>query len=653
MTTLAMATLQVALPSNPTEPDVFFDLTHRLRELPLDRGRQGTDAAVSAGTVRVTLDNSDRHLDQSYAAGPYSGWLLVGRRCRTGTVITDGASSYAGAVRDRGPVAYWLLGEPLGTALAYDQVGGVSGLHGTYAGGVALDQAGLVATAPDTAALFDASNDTAALPAAAALNLTGPITIVVWVKTTSTGAGTLLGGYQNGSPFAGYGVRLNNGKLEYWSGTAFAWVGPTTPLLNDGLPHHAVVSVSGTSAAFYVDGVPAGTHTTAQPNSYSGVRAIGSRAGGAADFFGGTLGHLALYDRALTAADAADLYAAGQGYYEPRFEGYLDPFTGTREGFSGARVEFPASDGLSILANADVSGDRPEEPADERVGAVLDAAAWTTGEPSWILGHPVLSNLGVTTWLGPRGARALDTASSVLQATTLDGTAGPHLQDAERSEQGFAFVARTGEYTFHSRQRRVLAGMQPPRAIFGDRPFEDGGELPFVDVILEDGTELYNHVSVSRQNGETHEVSDAASQLVHWKRSMPGFSVSVATEGDALAIAQYKLFRHKDQRKRIRQLVLNPHAASGGLFPTLMRVIAGSELGDLYEVRVRPPGGGDPIIALVHLEHISEHWVYGGVSARYESVVWTLSEADSTQYWWLGDPARSVLSATTTLAWIG
>src|SRR3989344_1789245 len=76
---------------------------------------------------------------------------------------------------------------------------------------------------------FDGSNDFVALQTAASLNITSDISTSAWIKTSSSSRNQIIiGGYQNGGAFPGYGFAVGvifgacaSGTLDFWDGTAW------------------------------------------------------------------------------------------------------------------------------------------------------------------------------------------------------------------------------------------------------------------------------------------------------------------------------------------------------------------------------------------------------------------------------------------------
>ncbi len=184
-----------------------------------------------------------------------------------------------------GPVAWWKFDEKSGTT-AYDSIASTTysgGNHGTL-GTTTASQPAWTQGEYGGALRFDGSDDFIELPAKDDLNIAGAITISAWVKTTSAIAG-IFGGHYYTDPFNGYSIFIggggvSDGKITFWSSAYGSWVASDSTV-NDGNWHHVAVAVSGSSATFYRDGVSNGTKTSAQPDSYSGIRAIGARSDGA------------------------------------------------------------------------------------------------------------------------------------------------------------------------------------------------------------------------------------------------------------------------------------------------------------------------------------------------------------------------------------
>jgi hypothetical protein len=62
--------------------DKFFDITNRLMSTSTQRGKSQALDRIDAGTINISVDNSDRLFDPLYSAGTYFGQLIPGREVR-------------------------------------------------------------------------------------------------------------------------------------------------------------------------------------------------------------------------------------------------------------------------------------------------------------------------------------------------------------------------------------------------------------------------------------------------------------------------------------------------------------------------------------------------------------------------------------------
>jgi hypothetical protein len=147
------------------------------------------------------------------------------------------------------------------------------------------------------------------LPDNPSLQLVGAVTLATWVKTAITGLGMLVHCYDMNAPYYGYGGLIGypaSGNYSSWSNE---WL-PGTSIVNDDTWHHVAMSTtSGGAMAFYKDGVADGTaQAAASINFFSGPRNIAIQPGGTSGLVG-TLADVRIYNRALSAAEIARIYA--------------------------------------------------------------------------------------------------------------------------------------------------------------------------------------------------------------------------------------------------------------------------------------------------------------------------------------------------------
>lgn len=221
--------------------------------------------------------------------------------------------SYLDVIRDRGPVAYWRLGEGSGT----DTASVTGSHHGTYVGGPLLGQSGAVAGDGNTAVSLDGTNDQVSIPESAALDPgLGSFSWETWFQTSAT---VRVGLYHKSDNSNANGAILEMGSAI--PGRVRIWVHAPgiitdSPIAyNDGAWHHAVgVLDRGTNQLrLYVDGTlsastDASSIASVDLNSVS-VSVIGSISG---QYFPGKLDEFAVYGRALAADEVQLHYNAGK-----------------------------------------------------------------------------------------------------------------------------------------------------------------------------------------------------------------------------------------------------------------------------------------------------------------------------------------------------
>jgi len=227
-------------------------------------------------------------------------------------VTIDPTIVYPNEVQTDNPTAYWRLGESSGST-AYDSAGG---LDGTYVNSPVLGQPGALAGDLDTAVRFNGpgSNDYVEVPDAPFLRFTTSFTIEAWIyqdsfqsagyrlvdkETAGIGDGYNFDTLGVGDSFTGSGHRLRlcgNEQCPY---------GNTDYSLNEW--HHVAVTVSGTTATFYLDGQMDGSGLVGsipiQQNTLPlriGAANVGCGGGcGLYEYFSGLIDEVAVYDHAL------------------------------------------------------------------------------------------------------------------------------------------------------------------------------------------------------------------------------------------------------------------------------------------------------------------------------------------------------------------
>ncbi len=140
------------------------------------------------------------------------------------------------------------------------------------------------------------------------LNITGPISIVAMCGPPADNTARLIFGGYAATGYAGFGFATNfatsTNELAYWSSSFGSWVGSNLSVV-DGNGHVFAVSCAGSASgqtAFYRDGVPIGTATSAFPGSYGGQMAIGARSDGALRYLSGGMSWVGIWNVSLPAA---------------------------------------------------------------------------------------------------------------------------------------------------------------------------------------------------------------------------------------------------------------------------------------------------------------------------------------------------------------
>jgi len=231
----------------------------------------------------------------------------------TSSAVTFSVSStlYRDTILGDNPAGYWRLGEASGTT-AGDSAGTNSG---TYQGGITLGQPGAIRTESNTAASFDAVNDSVSIPSSSSLSVTTAVTLETWVKRSKSGWQVIVGKPGNGqSKFENYALWFNstNNVVAYFGNGTTAYASVTSPTPLDTNWHLLDASYDNATARLYVDGtLKASVNSTVQMRANSDPLDIGrSQSGSSTYFFGGQQDEVAVYGTALSGARVAAHYNA-------------------------------------------------------------------------------------------------------------------------------------------------------------------------------------------------------------------------------------------------------------------------------------------------------------------------------------------------------
>lgn len=161
---------------------------------------------------------------------------------------------------------------------------------------------------------FDGTNDYFTFDDAA-VDITQPVTVACWVKTTTTTADRqILGGTDVVDPYNGYALGINvagnANKFTAWA--QGNWVASTSAINTGAWVHVAMTraSAGATPLQLYVNGSSEGSSATSAVGSYTGSRSVGASSDGGAKF-PGSVADVRIYSRELSSGDIGELYALG------------------------------------------------------------------------------------------------------------------------------------------------------------------------------------------------------------------------------------------------------------------------------------------------------------------------------------------------------
>lgn len=250
--------------------------------------------------------------------------------------------SYASVVLADNPIFFARCnGAAAGTTLTDSSGHGRDGAWGTDT----LAAASLILTDPaNGAATVPLANGRGTVPAAGWMAGLGAVTLECWFKTNHTGLGGLVGdsvaGAFGSSAAGHYRVYHNNGALTFqvfdttWNPIFTLTAGAG---LNNDAPHHVVASWNGANAWLFADGAQIGTVAGAGAMSASLASPLQIGAMGNNFPLTDQIDEVAIYDTALTAADALAHFTAGT--VEPS----LSAFVGDQQVVAAYHGDVPVS----------------------------------------------------------------------------------------------------------------------------------------------------------------------------------------------------------------------------------------------------------------------------------------------------------------------
>ncbi|KKU82931.1 MAG: hypothetical protein UY09_C0001G0005 [Parcubacteria group bacterium GW2011_GWA2_47_8] len=256
------------------------------RQLNIGRWPYTTPAGYFDGSLdEVRISNTARSAE----------WIEASYKSGVDTMLT-----YNSEEKGVAPIAHWRLDEKDGLTLG-DSTSQNNDLTMT----------GFPATGHFTTgkigggAVFAGDNDQATMASNATINLQADLSVGAWVKATdfATTTDSWIIHKDNGSTAGyafGFGVTANKLALKI-DGTTYE--SDTTYSLTNNTWHHFGVTLTSTTAKFYLDGGQLGGNVTASNAPPADNSAVTLRVGSDnSTFFTGTLDDVKLYDYALTSA---------------------------------------------------------------------------------------------------------------------------------------------------------------------------------------------------------------------------------------------------------------------------------------------------------------------------------------------------------------
>lgn len=239
-----------------------------------------------------------------------------GTSCDIGSVERqEGAAGYKAAVKASDPLAYWQLNEPAGSSKAADSSG--NGNTGTYLNGPKLGGSGPFSGA--TSVKFNGTGhaEVAFTPPKGSNPVTGDFSVEAWVQASGKAldaARTIVSSRTPKAEFS-FDFSLAPGELHADVGNGNAWLtnASVSYSWSIGTWYDLVVSVTGSTVTYYVDGNQVGTAAfTGSPlyMDHKHVFQIGDSTRYPTGEFDGNIAQVSIYNQALTSSQVAAHWAA-------------------------------------------------------------------------------------------------------------------------------------------------------------------------------------------------------------------------------------------------------------------------------------------------------------------------------------------------------
>ena len=227
--------------------------------------------------------------------------------------------------------------------------------------------------------------------------------------------------------------------------------------------------------------------------------------------------------------------------------------------------------------------------------------------------------------------RDIETGVSTMQALSniTDNTLSI-LQTIERSENGLLFMSKSGKLTFKNRHTTFPSSAS---MTFSD----DGSDIPYNSVdYINDDNEIYNVINLTRTGGTTQTKEDTGSQIKYLIRTLTRTGLLNDNDAEVSDAALFLLGKFKDALLRFDNLEVNLK----DIGTSSQNSILASEVGDIVNVELSPPGSGSPsqIVSLEILDSITY-----SVTPDTFKVNYKLSKADQQAFMRLNNTLFGIL----------
>jgi hypothetical protein len=329
---------------------------------------------------------------------------------------------YKDEVLSDNPAGYWRLGEPAGTATAFDAVGNSD--PGAYRGNPTLAQPGGLDGDTSTSVAFDGLDDDVRIPDAAALR-PAQLTVEAWLRPASgnTRSGALFKS-SDASWSDGWGMYYysNNSTINFFVNNSTTGAVSVPVTFNAWV--HIVATYDGATIKLYKNGLLAASLAYSTPiNSSTQPLRIGSAQGNGGATFNwiGGIDEVAVYPSALSQARVQAHYLRGRSYRNTILDS--SPISYWRLGeTSGTGAADSNGSNTGTYANSPTLGQAGALAGDSDSSIGLDGTTQNVTVPDSASLRP--SRISVEAWVKPDSASIGEFDSPLMKTSNDSWTDG-------------------------------------------------------------------------------------------------------------------------------------------------------------------------------------------------------------------------------------